>query len=85
MVNCSAIVGTSTFQSADNLLFTNGFAFVSTYGISFDTVAGQMVSIFSFFGQSTPPTGNAYGELSSNSSAFGVGTFTLTAVPEPAT
>jgi PEP-CTERM motif len=84
-VNGSEVTGTSTFQSADNQLFTNGFAFVSTTGISFKTAAGQMVNIFSFFGQSTPPTGNAYGELSSDPTAFGVGTFTLTAVPEPAT
>jgi hypothetical protein len=43
-----------------------------------------MVNIFSFFAQGTPPTGNAYGELSSPG-GFGVGTFTLTPVPEPAT
>ena len=61
-VNGSAITGTSTFRSADNLLFTNGFAFVSTTGISFKTAA-QMFNIFSFFGQETPPTGNAYGEF----------------------
>lgn len=30
----------------------------------------------------TPPTGNAYGEFTANPGAFGVGTFTLTAVPE---
>jgi hypothetical protein len=85
VVNGSAITGTSAFESADNQLFTNGFAFVSTKGISFETAAGQSVNIFSFFAQGTPPTGNAYGELSSNPSAFGVGTFTLTAVPEPST
>ena len=84
MVNGSEITGTSTFRSADNQLFTNGFAFVSTTGISFDTVGGDMVNIFSFFGQGTPPTGNAYAELSTLG-GFGVGTFTLTAVPEPAT
>ena len=85
MVNGSDITGTSTFEGADNMLFTNGFAFVSTTGISFETAAGQSVNIFSFFGQETPPTGNAYGELTSNPSAFGVGTFTLTAVPEAST
>jgi hypothetical protein len=85
VVNGSEITGTSTFQNADNLLFTNGFAFVSTVGISFVTAAGQSVNIFSFDGQMTPPTGNAYGELTSNPSAFGVGTFTLTAVPEAST
>lgn len=79
------ITGTSTFRGADNLLFTNGFAFVSTVGISFETAAGQIINIFSFDGQSTSPTGNAYGESTSNPSAFGVGTFTLTAVPEAST
>jgi hypothetical protein len=84
-VNGSAITGTSTFRSADNLLFTNGFAFVSTVGISFETAAGQSVNIFSFFGQGTPPTGNAYGEFTASPGAFGVGHFTLTAVPEAST
>ena len=43
-------------------------------------------------GQGAPPTGNAHGEFTSNPSAFGVGTFTLTAatgtlsaVPEAST
>jgi hypothetical protein len=85
VINGSEITGTSTFQGADNLLFTNGFAFTSTVGISFETAAGQSINIFSFDGQMTPPTGNAYGELSSNPSAFGVGHFTLTAVPEAST
>ena len=84
VINGSEITGTSTFQGADNLLFANGFAFTSTVGISFETAAGQSI-IFSFDGQSTPPTGNAYGELTSNPSAFGVGHFTLTAVPEAST
>jgi hypothetical protein len=83
-VDGSAITGTSTFRGADNELFTNGFAFVSTVGISFETAAGQSVNIFSFFGQETPPTGNAYGEFASPG-GFGVGTFTLTAVPEAST
>jgi hypothetical protein len=85
VINGSEITGTSTFRAADNLLFTNGFAFTSTVGISFETAAGQSINIFSFDGQSTPPTGNAYGELTSNPSAFGVGHFTLTAVPEAST
>jgi hypothetical protein len=84
-VNGSEITGMSTFRSADNELFTNGFAFVSTAGISFETAAGQSVNIFSFDGQMTPPTGNAYGETTSNPTAFGVGAFTLTAVPEAST
>jgi hypothetical protein len=45
---------------------------------------GQSVNIFSFYGQMTPPTGNAYGEFASRG-GFGVGTFTLTAVPEAST
>jgi hypothetical protein len=85
VINGSEITGTSTFRAADNLLFTNGFAFTSTVGISLETAAGQSINIFSFDGQSTPPTGNAYGELTSNPSAFGVGHFTLTAVPEAST
>jgi hypothetical protein len=86
VVNGSEITGTSSFESdADNELFTNGFAFVGTTGISFETAAGQSINIFSFFGQGTPPTGNAYGELASAPGGFGVGTFTLTAVPEEST
>jgi hypothetical protein len=85
VVNGSQITGTSTFEGADNLLFTNGFAFVSLSGVSFVTAAGQSVNIFTFDGQGTPPTGNAYGELTSNPGGFGVGTFTLTAVPESST
>jgi hypothetical protein len=70
VINGSQITGTSTFQGADDLLFTNGFAFTSTVGISFETAAGQSINIFSFDGQSTPPTGNAYGELTSNPSGI---------------
>jgi PEP-CTERM motif len=54
-------------------------------GISFETAASQLINIFSFAGKSTPPTGNAYGELSSNPSTFGVGHFILTPVPEAST
>ena len=85
MVNGSEITGTSSFEGADNELFTNGFAFVGTTGISFETAAGQSINIFRFFGQGTPPTGTAYGELASAPGGFGVGTFTLTAVPEEST
>jgi hypothetical protein len=88
VVNGSEITGTSTFDGADNLLFTNGFAFTSTSGISFETAAGQSINNFSFFGQGTPPTGNAYGERVANPATpapFGVGTFTLTAIPEAST
>src|ERR1700678_633558 len=46
VINGSEITGTSAFRGADNEVFTNGFAFVSTVGISFETAAGQ-ASIFS--------------------------------------
>jgi hypothetical protein len=84
-INGSAIAGLSTFFGADNKIFTNGFAFVSTSGISFETAAAQSVNIYSFFGQETPPTGNAYAEYTSNPGGFGVGHFTLTPIPEPST
>jgi hypothetical protein len=84
VINGSEITGLSAFRGADNEVFTNGFAFDSTVGISFETAAGQSVNIFSFDGQMTPPTGNAYGEFASPG-GFGVGTFTLTAVPEAST
>ena len=85
-VNGSMITALNTFNGADNLLFPTGTTFLSLHGISFVTAAGQDINIFSFFAQGTPPSGNAYGELSSNPSAFGVGTFTLSAaVPEPST
>ncbi len=86
VVDGSEITGTSGFEGADNLLFTNGFALVSLSGVSFVTAAGQSVNIFTFDGQGTPPTGNAYGErVADPSLPFGVGTFTLTAVPESST
>jgi hypothetical protein len=84
-VNGDEITGTSTFEGADNMVFTTGFAFVSTVGISFETAAGQSVNIFSFFGPTTPPTGNAYGERIADGPFGGVGHFTLTAVPEAST
>ena len=43
-----------------------------------------MSNVYSFFAQGSPPSGNAYGEITS-SAGYGVGTFTLSAVPEPAT
>jgi hypothetical protein len=82
-VNGAEITGTSTFEGADNMVFTTGFAFVSTVGISFETADGQTVNVFSFFGPTTPPTGNAYAERSA--AGFGVGHFTLTPVPEAST
>src|SRR5271155_3392990 len=83
VIDDSVITGTSASRGADNEVFTSGFAFVSTVGISFETAAGQSVNIFSFFGQTTPPTGNAYGEFASPG-GFGVGTFLLTAVTRTA-
>ena len=85
VIDGSEITGTSTFRSATNEVFTNGFAFVGTAGISFETAAGQSVNIFSFFQQGSLPTGNAYGEFTANPQEFGVGTFRLTAVPEAST
>jgi hypothetical protein len=84
-VNGAEITATSTFEGADNRVFTTGFAFVSTVGISFVTAAGQSINVFSFFGPTTPPTGNAYGERSADAGFGGVGHFTLTAVPEAST
>ena len=85
-INGSMILALNTFNGVDNLLFPTGTTFLSTHDISFVTAAGQDINIFSFFAQGTPPSGNAYGELSSNPSGFGVGTFTLSAaVSEPST
>src|SRR6202034_942068 len=41
VIDGSEITGTSAFRGADNEVFTNGFAFVSTVGISFETAVGQ--------------------------------------------
>jgi hypothetical protein len=45
VIDGSEITGISAFRGADNEVFTNGFAFVSTVGISFETAAGQSVNI----------------------------------------
>src|SRR5580704_15639240 len=82
-VGGSAITGKTTFFGSDSLVFPAGTTFVDTSGIAFTTAAGQSVNIFSFFPIGTPPSGNAYGQFATN--GFGVGTFTLTAVPEPST
>jgi hypothetical protein len=82
-VGGSAITGKTTFFGSDNLVFPAGTTFVDTSCIAFTTAAGQSVNIFSFFPIGTPPSGNAYGQFATN--GFGVGTFTLTAVPEPST
>jgi hypothetical protein len=85
-INGSAVTGVTSFDGTDNLLFPTGLTYLDTKGIAFQTAAGQIVDIFSFFAQGSQPSGNAYGELASNPGGFGVGTFTLTAaVPEPST
>ena len=80
----STIDRLSTFDSADDLIYTNGFAALDGSGLSFEAPTGQNVNVFSFFGQGTPPTGNAYGEIASPG-GFGVGAFTISAAPEPST
>ena len=57
VIDGSEITGTSAFRSADDKVFTNGFAFVGTAGISFETAAGQSVNIFSFFQQGIVTSG----------------------------
>ncbi len=88
-IDGSMIAGLTTFGSspspASQVIFPTGTTFLSTAGIAFDTASGLDVNIFSFFPQGTPPSGNAYGELTSG--GFGVGTFSLTpvsATPLPA-
>jgi hypothetical protein len=75
-----------TSFTSGGLLFlnTNGTSLLNSTGLSFMTAAGMDVNIFGFFQPGTPATGNAYGELTSNPSAFGVGTFAVTATPVPA-
>jgi hypothetical protein len=78
------IKGVTTFFLSDNVIYPAGLTQISTGGIAFETDAGTKIDIFSFFGQGTSPSGNAYGEYTT--SGFGVGTFAMTeAVPEPAT
>lgn len=84
-IDGSAIIAPISFGGSDNLLFPTGTTFVDTKGIAFDTAAGQDIWIFSFFAEGTPPSGNAYGEETSDPNGFGVGTFTLTATPLPST
>jgi hypothetical protein len=77
------ITGPTSFFGSDNILYPDGLTYISTNGIAF-TTTGPTVNIFSFYSQVTPPSGNAYGEYA-GSAGFGVGTFTLLAVPEPST
>jgi hypothetical protein len=83
-IDGSAINGLSTFQSADNLFFINGTSPLDLNGLGFTTAQGQSVVIRSQFPEGTPPTGNAYQELTSSPGGFGVGTFAATATPLPA-
>jgi len=83
-LNGNAGAALTSFRWADDLIYTNGFAALDTSGLSFETAAGQNINIFSFFAQGAAPTGNAYGELASPG-GFGVGTFTVSAAPEPST
>ena len=77
------IAGVTNFYLSNNLVYPAGLTQISTDGFAFVTDSGVDVDIFSFFGQGTPPSGNAYGEYTSI--GFGVGTFAMTPVPEPST
>jgi hypothetical protein len=57
VINGSDITGPNAFEGADNMLFSNGFAFVSTVGISFETAAGQSFNIFTFDPKARRPPG----------------------------
>ena len=80
----SAITGllpVGTLESNDDLLFPAS-TFLDTKGLGFVDAAGVAFDIFSFFAPGSVVTpGNNFGEISSL--GFGVGTFDLTAVPEP--
>jgi PEP-CTERM motif len=83
------ISGVTNYFLADNLVYPTGLTQASTGGFAFVTDTGVDVDIFSFFGQGSVPSGNAYGE--ETSVGFGVGTFSMSAVtttgaaPEPST
>jgi hypothetical protein len=84
------ISGVTDYYLSNNLVYPTGLTQVSTGGFSFVTDSGVDVDIFSFFGQGSVPSGNAYGE--ETTVGFGVGTFTMSAavstagaVPEPST
>jgi hypothetical protein len=80
----SAITGllaVGTLESNDDLLFPTS-TLLDTKGLGFVDAAGVAFDIFSFFAPGSVVTpGNNFGEISSL--GFGVGTFDLTAVPEP--
>jgi hypothetical protein len=83
----STISGLISFDGNDNLLFPAS-TFLDPSGVSFETASGVEANIFSFYapGSTDITPGNNYGEiLGGSTSAFGVGTFSLTApAPEPA-
>jgi hypothetical protein len=86
-VGGSAITG--LIAGGDNLLFP-GDTLLDPNGISFSTLNGADINIFSFFAPGSDVTsGNNFGEiLSGSTNGFGVGTFSLsenTPVPEPST
>jgi hypothetical protein len=77
------IAGATNFFLSDNLVYPAGLTQISTGGFAFVTDSGVDVDIFSFFAQGSVPSGNAYGE--ETSIGFGVGTFSMSPVPEPST
>ncbi|WP_024516222.1 PEP-CTERM domain protein [Bradyrhizobium sp. Tv2a-2] len=80
-----AITGPISFFLSDNIIYPAGTTTLSTGGFAFQASNGEQFDIFSFYGQGSTPSGNAYGEFTS-ADGFGVGTFTLTAaVPEAST
>ena len=80
-----SITGLTSFYLSNNIIYPAGTTTISTGGFAFQASNGEKFDIFSFYGQGSIPSGNAYGEMAS-ADGFGVGTFTLTAaVPEPST
>jgi hypothetical protein len=84
-----AIIGLldpGTYSGNDNLLFPADSTALSVVldnlGVAFDTAAGDF-DIFSFYepGSTDVTPGNNFAELGAD--GFGVGTFAITAVPEP--
>jgi hypothetical protein len=80
-----SITGPTSFYLSNNIIYPAGTTTLSLGGFAFQASNGEKFDIFSFYGQGSTPSGNAYGE-STSADGFGVGTFTLTAaVPEPST
>ena len=87
-VGGETITGVISYYLSNNLVYPASLLNqISTGGFAFETDAGSMVDIFSFYGQGSSdinPANNNYGEMST--AGFGVGKFSMTeAVPEPAT